>query len=46
VEVIVAETAQGRGVLGVIDGSSPKGVEDASGAEWRQGFLRKIGYKK
>ncbi|HYL34337.1 MAG TPA: adenosine-specific kinase [Bryobacteraceae bacterium] len=46
VEVIVAETAQGRGVLGVIDGSSPKGVEDASGVEWRQGFLRKIGYKK
>jgi adenosine/AMP kinase len=46
VEVIVAETAQGRGVLGVIDGSSPKGVEDVSGLEWRQGFLRKIGYKK
>jgi adenosine/AMP kinase len=34
VEVIVAETAQGRGVLGVIDGSSPKGVEDASGVDW------------
>lgn len=46
VEVIVAETAQGKGVLGVIDGSSPKGVEDVSGLEWRQGFLRKIGYKK
>jgi len=46
VEVIVAQTEQGRGVLGVVDGSSPKGVEDASGVEWRQGFLRKIGYKK
>jgi hypothetical protein len=46
VEVIVAETAQGRGVLGVVDGASPKGVEDAAGVEWRHGFLRKIGYKK
>ena len=46
VEVIVAETEQGRGVLGVIDGSSPKGVETAPDAEWRHGFLRKIGYKK
>ena len=46
VEVIVAQTEQGRGVLGVIDGSSPKGVETAADAEWRHGFLRKIGYKK
>lgn len=46
VEVIVAETEQGRGVLGVIDGSSPKGVEAQSDVEWRQGFLRKIGYKR
>src|SRR5271166_3358741 len=46
VEVIVAQTEQGRGVLGVIDGSSPKGVEDVPGVEWRHGFLRKIGYKK
>jgi adenosine/AMP kinase len=30
----------------VIDGSSPKGVEDAAGVEWRHGFLRKIGYKR
>jgi adenosine/AMP kinase len=45
VEVIVAETGQGRGILGVIDGSSPKGVEDAEGVAWRKGFLRKIGYK-
>jgi adenosine/AMP kinase len=46
VEVIVAETAQGRGILGVVDGSSPKGVESASDAEWRHGLLRKIGYKR
>jgi len=46
VEVIVAETAQGRGVLGVIDGSSPKGVEDETGARWRHDLLRKIGYKR
>jgi adenosine/AMP kinase len=46
VEVIVAETEQGRGILGVIDGNSPKGVEDQAGAEWRHGFLRKIGYKR
>ena len=46
VEVVLAQTDQGRGVLGVIDGSSPKGVEDAAGAEWRHGFLRKIGYKR
>ena len=46
VEVIVAETEQGRGVLGVIDGSSPKGVEDESAKEWRHDFLRKIGYKR
>jgi adenosine/AMP kinase len=46
VEVIVAETDQGRGILGVIDGSPPKGVEDEAGREWRHGFLRKIGYKR
>jgi uncharacterized protein len=46
VEVILAETEQGRGVLGVIDGSSPKGIEDQTGAEWRHGLLRKIGYKR
>ena len=46
VEVIVAETEQGRGVLGVIDGSSPKGVESEADAEWRHGLLRKIGYKR
>jgi hypothetical protein len=44
-QVIVAETEQGRGILGVIDGSSPKGVEDEAGKDWRKGFLRMIGYK-
>ena len=46
VEVIVAETEQGRGILGVIDGSSPKGIESANDREWRHGLLRKIGYKR
>jgi uncharacterized protein len=45
VEVIVAETDQGRGILGVIDGEAPLGVEDEKGAEWRKGLLRAIGYK-
>ena len=46
VEVIVAESAQGRGILGVIDGSSPKGVEGESDITWRRELLRKIGYKR
>jgi adenosine/AMP kinase len=46
VEVIVAETAQGRGVLGVIDGASPKGLEADADITWRNDFLRKIGYKR
>jgi uncharacterized protein len=45
VEVIVAETEQGRGILGVIDGFKSKGVEDEEGIAWRKGLLRKIGYK-
>jgi adenosine/AMP kinase len=45
VQVIVAESEQGRGILGVIDGVHTKGVEDESGIAWRKGFLRKIGYK-
>jgi adenosine/AMP kinase len=45
VEVVVAETHQGRGILGVVDGSSPKGVEAEDGIAWRKGFLRQIGYK-
>jgi adenosine/AMP kinase len=46
VQVIVAESEQGRGILGVIDGSSPKGVETEVDASKRQGFLRMIGYKR
>ena len=45
VEVIVTQSGQGRGVLGVIDGSSPKGVETAADVVTRKAFLRKIGYK-
>jgi adenosine/AMP kinase len=45
VQVILAETEQGRGILGVIDGVRSKGVEDEAGVEWRTGFLRNIGYK-
>ncbi|HYG97630.1 MAG TPA: adenosine-specific kinase [Terriglobales bacterium] len=45
-EVIVAKSEQGRGVMGVIDGSSPKGVETADDARTRHDFLRKIGYKR
>jgi len=45
VEVILAQTSQGRGVLGVVDGSSPKGVEGPEDARQRREFVRKIGYK-
>jgi adenosine/AMP kinase len=45
VEVVIAETDQGRGILGVIDGGKSKGVEDAEGIAWRKDLLRKIGYK-
>ena len=45
VEVVVATNAQGGGVLGVIDGSSPKGVETGQDKAERKEFLRKIGYK-
>lgn len=44
-QVLVAETDLGRAILGVVDGSSPAGVEDADGIAWRKGFLRQIGYK-
>jgi hypothetical protein len=46
VEVILAETELGRGILGVVDGESPKGVEDETGRAWRHEILRKFGYKK
>jgi len=45
VEVIMAESSQGRGVLGVIDGFSPKGLEGPADVQWRKDLLRKIGYK-
>lgn len=45
-EVIVAQTEQGRGVIGVIDGESPLGVEDDEETANRKGFLRAIGYKR
>lgn len=44
-EVLIAQTEQGRGILGVVDGFSPKGVEDEEGISWRKDFLRMIGYK-
>ncbi len=46
VEVVVAQTSQGRGILGVVDGASPVGVEKEADAAWRHGLLRKIGYKR
>jgi len=45
-QVVVAESEQGRGVMGVIDGTQPKGVESAEDAERRRVFLRTIGYKR
>ena len=46
VEVILAQTELGRGILGVVDGFPPQGVEDAAGAAWRKDLLRRIGYKR
>src|SRR5260221_10199177 len=46
VQALVAETEQGRGVLGVVDGSPPKGVEDEAARDQRREFLRRIGYKR
>ena len=45
VDVVVAETDQGRGLLGVVDGFSPKGIEGEDDVAWRKNFLRQIGYK-
>ena len=45
VEVVIAENDQGRGIIGVIDGEKPKGVEDDEGKAWRHDLLRKFGYK-
>jgi hypothetical protein len=44
-EVILAETEQGRGILGVVDGFPPKGVEQEADVAWRKNLLRQIGYK-
>jgi hypothetical protein len=46
VQALVAQTDQGRGVVGVVDGSSPRGVEDEAAKGARREFLRKIGYKR
>ena len=44
-EVILAQTEQGRGILGVVDGFAPKGIEGDAEISWRKNFLRQIGYK-
>ena len=44
-EVVVAETRQGRGIVGVIDGFTPNGIESEEDIAWRKSFLRQIGYK-
>jgi uncharacterized protein len=44
-EVVLDETEQGPGTLGVVNGSSPKGVEDEGEIRWRKDFFRQIGYK-
>ena len=46
VEIVVARSEQGQGVLGVIDGSSPKGIEEPADIAWRHDLLREIGYKR
>ncbi|HQN19210.1 MAG TPA: adenosine-specific kinase [Syntrophobacteraceae bacterium] len=45
-EVILAETEQGRGVLGVVDGFHTRGIEDDDEIKWRKNLLRQIGYKQ
>ena len=45
VEVVIAETDLGRGILGVIDGFASKAIESEDDINWRKDFLRKIGYK-
>jgi adenosine/AMP kinase len=45
-QVIVVETEQGRGIIGVVDGNTPLGIEDEENKKERYEFLRKIGYKK
>ena len=45
VQVVVAQSEQGRGILGVIDGAAPKGLEGPDDEAWRKGLLRRFGYK-
>jgi adenosine/AMP kinase len=45
VQVVIAETEQGRGIMGVIDGMKTVGVEDEEGIRWRKDLLRRFGYK-
>jgi adenosine/AMP kinase len=45
-EVIIAESAAGRGIMGVIDGARPRGVEGPDGVKWRTALLRRFGYKR
>ena len=44
-EVVIADNGEGRGIMGIIEGSKPKGVEGEADIAWRKGLLRKIGYK-
>jgi adenosine/AMP kinase len=44
-EVVIAQTEQGRGILGVVDGASPRGAEGEADVAWRKNLLRQIGYK-
>jgi hypothetical protein len=44
-EVIVADNGKGRGIMGIIEGEKPQGIEGEEGIAWRKGFLRQIGYK-
>jgi adenosine/AMP kinase len=46
VQMLVAGTSQGRGVVGVVDGNSPRGLEDDAARAARREFLRRIGYKR
>jgi adenosine/AMP kinase len=46
VDVVIAQNDRGRGILGVIDGERPKGIEGDEDRSWRIDFLRKIGYKQ
>jgi adenosine/AMP kinase len=45
-EVVIAESLLGRGIMGVIDGQKPRGVEGPEGVTWRIALLRRFGYKR